>query len=244
MSSPWIVMRPAMLGAAAATLVLSAMPVIATMSLDELEAANLRAWNEHDAELIGELHAPDAVHTATFYDRTLVVEGAKAIATAAGTGQIVPVAPRIDIAATEGHYRWADFIEQDCLLPENSMDSRPRAGLADAGPSTAVLELTQRLSEAWAGHDPDLLAAVYAPDAVHSARFTNETKRYAGPAEILEVASVGGPIQQIGTVVEFQAPERELAWAQVTEIAGGTLCLFRAVDGMVTRHDCVLPVAS
>ena len=42
--------------------------------------------------------------------------------------------------------------------------------------------------------------------------------------------------------VDFAAPEGELAWAAVSAIAGGTVCLFRAVDGMITRHDCVLPI--
>ena len=48
-------------------------------------------------------------------------------------------------------------------------------------------------------------------------------------------------VEQIGPVVEFEAPEGELAWAAANDLAGGSICLFHAEDGMVTRHDCFVP---
>ena len=84
---------------------------------------------------------------------------------------------------------------------------------------------------------------MYAPDAVHSARFLNTTRTYEGPAEIASVALMPGTVEQIGPRVEFESPEGQLLWAEVSDVAGGTVCLFRAVDGMVTRHDCVLPIS-
>jgi len=199
------------------------------------------------------------VHTATFYDHTNVYEGLDKITQVAGRGGINPVAARIDIPAAEGEWRWVDFIDlaggsvclwrasgglidrQDCLVPERSYDSRPRVGLADEEASRAIDELAERLAEAWQTGTPDALAAAYAANAVHSARFINETRSYDGPDEIAAVA--GSTIGQIGPRVDFEAPEGELAWAQVVDIAGGSVCLFRARDGMVIRHDCVLPIS-
>ena len=60
--------------------------------------------------------------------------------------------------------------------------------------------------------------------------------------EIFDVARFPGVINPIGERVDFEAPEGELAWAGAWEVAGGSVCLFRAVDGMITRHDCVLPI--
>jgi hypothetical protein len=115
-------------------------------------------------------------------------------------------------------------------------------GLADAETSAAIDAVMERLRNAWEpGTTVERVAEVYAPDAVHTARFLNRTRSYTGPEEIRSVIRNDSP-EQIGQRVDFEAPEGELAWAGVSDIAGGTVCLFRAVDGMITRHDCVLPI--
>lgn len=262
--------RRALVGAGSAVLVLSALPAAvaaqdggadtATIDpLDEIIALNQQAWNE-DADLVGEVYAPDAVHTATFYDRTDEYEGVEAIAGVAGMGGTInAVAPRVDIPAAAG-YRWVSFSDfaggtvclwrafdgrierHDCLLSANGSEIRPGVGLADGSDGAAIDELLGRVMPAWGGGLEDL-EDLYAPDAVHTARFLNRTMRYEGPEAIYAVARNGEPFDLIGDRVEFEAPEGELAWAQASDIAGGTVCLFRAREGMITRHDCLLPVA-
>jgi hypothetical protein len=194
--------------------------------------------------------------------RTNEYIGPERIAEIARFGGIEEVGPLIDIPAADGEWRWASFVSlaggtaclfravdgqitrHDCVLPERSYDSNGKVGLADAEASAAIDEVEARLYRTW-GPDATVesLAEVYAPDAVHSARYLNTTRSYDGPDEIISVARFGGSIQPIGERVDFEAPEGELAWAAVSSIAGGSICLFRAVDGMVTRHDCVLPIS-
>jgi len=230
-------------------------------SIDELSELNLRAW-AGETELLSEVYAPDGVHTATFYDRTNEYVGPARIEAVAGSGRIELIGPRIDIPAADGEWRWASFaslaggtaclfhavdgqmVRHDCVVAENSYDSRPPAGLADAETSAAIDEVEARLDGKWGiGATVEELAEAYAPDAVHSARYLNTTRTYTGPEGILAVARLGGSIHQIGERVDFEAPEGELAWAQVSDVAGGSVCLFRAVDGLITRHDCVLPIS-
>ena len=124
-----------------------------------------------------------------------------------------------------------------------SSERRATDGLADAEASAAIDEVQARLSGTWgAGASVEQLAAVYAPDAVHSARYLNTTRQYVGPEGIMDVAARGRGVTPIGERVDFQALDGELAWAEVSDVAGGSVCLFRAVDGMITRHDCVLPI--
>lgn len=58
----------ALVTASATILALSALPAAAT-SLGELIDLNLRAWGG-ERELLGEVYAPEGVHTATYFDRT------------------------------------------------------------------------------------------------------------------------------------------------------------------------------
>jgi hypothetical protein len=264
LSSVRAITRRALIVASAGVLALSTLPAAAADSLDELVALNARAWSG-EPELLAEVYGSEGVHSATFYDGSNVYTGADEIAAVAGSSFGPPqrIGPQIEVPATEGEYRWADFygmgggtaclwrvaddmiVRHDCLLSEKRMDSRPVAELSDGSRSAEIDEVLERLDPSWGPESSlEALAAVYAPDAVHSARFLNTTRSYEGPAEIMAVASGGGTISQIGPRMEFATPEGELAWAQVSDVAGGTVCLFRAVDGMITRHDCLLPIST
>jgi hypothetical protein len=230
-------------------------------SVDELTELNLRAW-AGETDLLDEVYTPEGVHTATFYDRTNEYTGPDAIQPLTGRTTVELIGPRIDIPADEGEWRWATFASlgggtaclfhavdgritrHDCVLPEYSYGSRAPVGLAGAEASAAIDEIEGRLSGSWGpGTSVERLAEVYAPDAVHAARYLHTTRRYTGPEEIVSVALYGGTPQQFGERVDFEAPEGELAWAEVVDVAGGSVCLYRAVDGLITRHDCVLPVS-
>ncbi len=261
LSSVGAITRRALLATLVAVLGLSTVAAAAPATLDELVALNLRAWSG-EPELLAETYAPDGVHTATFYDRTNEYVGPDRIAAVAGYGSPEMFGPRIDIKLDEGDWRWASFlslaggtaclwhavdgqiVRHDCMVPEKSYESRPAAGVTtDPDTLAAIAELEARLGGAW-GREGSLeaLEAVYAPDAVHMTRSFDTTRTYTGPAEIASVALLGGSIEAIGDIVAFEAPPGELAWAEVDSLAGGTVCLFHAVDGMVTRHDCVLPI--
>jgi hypothetical protein len=262
LSSVGAIIRRALLATLVAVLGLSTVAGAATSTLDELVALNLRAWSG-EPELLAETYAPEGVHTATFYDRTNEYVGPDRIAVVAGSGGGPEmIGPRIDIKLDEGDWRWASFVSlaggtaclwhavdgqivrHDCMVPEMSYQSRPAAGVTtDADTLAAIAELDARLNAAWGrGSSLEALEAVYAPDAVHMARYLDTTRTYTGPAEIARVALYGGSIEEIGDTVAFEAPPGELAWAGVATVAGGSVCLFHAVDGMVTRHDCVLPI--
>jgi hypothetical protein len=235
-------------------------PLPAATSIDELVGRHLRAWNG-EPELLSEVYAPDGVHTATYYDRTTEYVGPEQIALVAGSGRIELIAPYIEIPAEDGELRWASFsslgggtacllhaldgqiVRHDCLVPETSNIIRALVGLADAETSAAIDEVRARLNGSW-GPDATVerLAEVYAPDAVHSARYLNTTRTYDGVDEILQVARRSLGVTPIGERVDFEAPDGELAWAEVSDVAGGSVCVFRAVDGLITRHDCVLPI--
>lgn len=234
---------------------------MAAGSIDELNELNLRAW-AGEPELLDEVYAPEGVHTATFYDLTREYTGPTEVDRVAGAANIELIGPRIDLPAAEGEWRWAAFASlgggtaclfhavdglitrHDCVLPEYSYGSRAPVGLADSEATAAIDEILGRLNGSWGpGTSVERLAEVYAPDAVHSARYLNSTRRYTGPEEILRVARYGGTPQPIGERVDFEAPEGELAWAEVVDVAGGSVCLYRAVDGLITRHDCVLPIS-
>lgn len=254
--------RRALITTAVGALALGSLPAAAAGSVDELMDLNLRAW-AGEPELLDEVYAPEAVHSATFYDRTNVYTGPAEIEAVAGFGKgIELIGPRIELPARDGEWRWAVFAtmgggsaclfhavdgmvtRHDCVLPERSTDSRAKVGLADAAASAQIDVLAARLRDSWgAGTTVEQLAQVYAPDAVHSARFANTTRTYTGPEEIHRVTGLGadGP-EAVGERVDFEAPEGELAWASVSSLPAATACLFRAVDGMVTRHDCVLSI--
>ena len=246
--------------ASAGLLALSTTPALAADSIDELTELNLQAW-AGETDLLSEVYAPDGVHTATFYDRTTEYTGPDEIARVTGFGTMELIGPRIEIPAVDGEWRWASFasigggtaclfhavdglmVRHDCVVPERSTDSRPKVGLADAEASAAIDEVTERLAASWgSGTTVEQLAEAYAPDAVHTARYQGRTQSYTGPEEIITVAGLGGSVNPIGDRVDFQAPEGELAWASVADVGGGSVCIFRAVDGMITRHDCLLPV--
>lgn len=261
LSSSRAIAGRALIVAISAALGLSTVAAGAASTLDELIELNLRAWSG-EPELLSETYAPDGVHAATFYDRTNEYVGPEAIeAVARYGGGPEMIGPRTDIGLAEDDWRWVSFlslaggsaclwhavdgriVRHDCLVPENSYDGRPAAGLDDGSDAAAIDEIGERLDRAWgADSDPETLAAVYAADAVHSARFTDTTRRYEGPEEIAAVAGMSIAMETIGPRVDFDAPDGELAWAQAFDLGGGSVCLFRARDGMVIRHDCVLQI--
>jgi hypothetical protein len=263
MSSARASIRTVTAAVVAGVLSLGTLAAAAPTTVDELVAMNQRAWGD-EPELLSAVYAPDGVHTATFYDRTNEYTGPDEILPIT-LFPAVPerIGPRIDIPAPEGEWRWADFaslgggtaclnhavdgrlVRQDCLVPAMSSEVRPlTTTLDDAAIAAAIDEIGERLDAAWgSGATLEAIEAVYAPDAVHSARYLDTTKSYLGPEQIAAVALRGGKIEQLAERVVFEAPEGELAWAGVSDVAGGSVCFFRARDGMVFRHDCVLPVS-
>ena len=113
--------------------------------------------------------------------------------------------------------------------------------LSAANPTT-VDELIELQFRAWSG-ETELLSEVYAPEGVHTATFYDRTNEYVGPEQIGLVAG-SGAIEPIGPRIDIPAAEGVWRWAGFGSLGGGTACLFRAVDGQLVRHDCVLPETS
>jgi hypothetical protein len=41
--------------------------------------------------------------------------------------------------------------------------------------------------------------------------------------------------------VDLSAPDDQIRWADFSHVGSGSLCLFWAKDGLIARHDCIVP---
>ena len=76
-------------------------------------------------------------------------------------------------------------------------------------------------------------------DVTHHVLSTNQVYTLEGITEYRTVMSLGGTTTLID--VDLPAPEGEVRWANFSRVGTGTLCVFWARDGLITRHDCVMP---
>ncbi len=90
---------------------------------------------------------------------------------------------------------------------------------------------------ALAAHEP--LENLIAPDVAHHVLSANQTYTLEGITEYRSVMSLGGTTTLIN--VDLPAPDGEIRWANFSQVSSGSLCLFWARDGLITRHDCIVP---
>lgn len=126
----------------------------------------------------------------------------------------------------------------DCILPVSiESDEQPTLLAPDPSTSAERKELAAALTQALSQHEP--LGPLIAPDVAHHVLSTNQIYTLEGITEYRSVMSLGGPTTIID--VDLPAPDGEVRWANFSQLGAGTLCVFWARDGLITRHDCVTP---
>ena len=108
--------------------------------------------------------------------------------------------------------------------------------------------LADLVREGWNTDDAALLEQTYAPDAVHRSIYNDGVFEADGRDAIIAVAMNSATVTPVAPLVELDAPAGSLHWVTFGDViasrfAGkGSVCNFWAQDGMITRHDCLVPM--
>lgn len=127
----------------------------------------------------------------------------------------------------------------DEMLPAAATESPP--------PMTAQM-LEDMSLEGWNNDDPALLEEVYAPNAVHTGVFFDGMNVADGRAAVIDTAMREMTVTTIAPIVELEAPDGELHWADFVDLVGprviakGVVCSYWAQDDQIVRQSCVLPM--
>ena len=222
-------------------------------------------WDGEDADLatLQGVYAEDAQLRLLWLDEEEVVSGQVAIRER--IRELAPTRTERDLVRLEDHFSgarrylltpaasgstplaasacvlWieADKVRlHDCILPASSKSTEPlELDMPDASTSAQREALANALTVALAAHEP--LEALIAPDVAHHVLSTNQMYTLEGITEYRSVMSLGGTTTLID--VDLPAPDGEIRWANFSKLGSGTLCLFWAKDGLITRHDCIVP---
>jgi hypothetical protein len=108
-------------------------------------------------------------------------------------------------------------------------------------PAVTAESLSELVLKAWNTMDRTAFEEAYAPDAVHSIIYYDTVVRFEGLEAIYDLAWVDHPeIKALAPPIELPAEPGELRWAWAVRLANGIVCVMKAVDGKVVRHDCVV----
>ena len=107
-------------------------------------------------------------------------------------------------------------------------------------------ELFARMDEVWRTDDTVGVPEVYAPDAVHTVLWHDQVDRIEGTLAIARrlTASVNLPEAENQVVRLPDAANDARRYLSVRDEAGGMPCVFWIEDDRITRHDCIIPMAS
>lgn len=239
----------------------------ATMHPDdaELMAAMAGVWSGARASLDDVLAVYDenAVHTALWHDRVERFRGATEI------HERIKVSSPVDptawirlpdppgVLSTERRYMSATgnlggivcfasvrdgrIRRHDCILPIATTDRVPAWGPTPAADTLEVREsIWADFIPGWTEGDKELIDAAVSPDIVHYVAYASGESRHSGREEYMSVMGKRTPTE-LTDAVPLPAPAGEHRWTDYSDVAGGTLCTFWARDGMLVRHDCIVP---
>ncbi len=112
-------------------------------------------------------------------------------------------------------------------------------------PSPADEALFQRASAAWSG-DVGAVADVYAEDAVQTLLWQDKVERFTGTDAISEqlphFSSINDPEPPRTRLPDGGA--RQHRYVTISPRLGGVACVIWIEEERITRHDCILPMAS
>lgn len=128
----------------------------------------------------------------------------------------------------------------DCVLP-TSLESEewPELAMPDASTNAEREALASAFYERLPASSPGALEASVSPEVRHHVLSTNQVYTLEGLDEYGSVMSLGRTTNELD--VGLPAPPGELRWANFSHIGSGSLCVFWASDGHITRHDCIVP---
>jgi hypothetical protein len=157
---------------------------------------------------------------------------------------LVPASPDATALAGAACVLWIEderIERHDCIEPRSfENDAQPRLVAPDPSKSAERKALADAFTAAIAAHDS--LEAFVSPEVAHHVLSTNQMYTLEGITEYRSVMSLGGP--NAIADADLPAPEGEIRWANFSDLGSGTLCVFRARDGLIIRHDCILPSTS
>ena len=105
--------------------------------------------------------------------------------------------------------------------------------------------LITRAMQAWNDDDVPALLGVYASDATRIALYLDGSERDLDAEEVAGTAVRTPDFEIVGDVVRLpDAASGERRYLVITDLVGGTPCLLWIADDVISRHDCILPVAS
>ena len=230
--------------------------------------ATLWAGDETDLATTQEVYADDAVHDVLWLDDEEVISGNFAIWSRMRGSDVVDQTEKsairlVDsfsgahryllVSAAEGSSLdgtacviWMEeeqISRHDCILPLSIESVEPVPMVAPDSSTSAEREaLATAFSTATSARDREAVERVVSADVVHHVLSTNQVYTLEGIDEYSRVMSLGGPLMQIN--VDLPAPVGELRWANFSSVGDGSLCVFWARDGLITRHDCIMPTTT
>lgn len=222
-------------------------------------------WSGAEASLadVREVYAEDAVHTALWQDRVDRVIGPQRIWERIQASGKVESGDRIRLPdAANGAHRYLGasknfggiacvfWIEDermsrhDCILPGAS-NSPGTTEFPPASPDTLELweTIKQDFLPGWADADRGLIEQVVSPEIVHKVALNNYDYTLQGIDLYMDVMSSGSAPVELAPPVALPAPSGEARWTDFSDVGGGSLCTFWARDGLIVRHDCLVPTS-
>ena len=224
-------------------------------------------WDGEDADLatVQEVYAEDAQLRLLWLDEEEVVSSRPAIRDR--IRELLPAETERDLYRLSDHFSGArrylltpaaggatalagsacvlwiadDLIRlHDCVVP-TSLESKewPALAMPDASAEADREAVANAFYERIPSAGPAALEAMVSPDVRHHVLSTNQVYTLEGLAEYGSVMSFGQPTIEID--VGLPAPQGELRWANFSSVGSGSLCVFWASDGHITRHDCIVP---
>ncbi len=140
--------------------------------------------------------------------------------------------------------RDALITRHDCILPMASTSTATPAFSAPSPDSLALWqEIGPTLTEGWAQASLEAIEQTVSPDISHHVAYDNHEYTLEGIREYMSVMGYG-EIVELAPPLALPAPAGEHRWAAFGSIGGGSLCTFWERDGLIVRHDCVVPIAT
>lgn len=209
------------------------------------------------------VYAEDAVHTALWQDEVERFVGQEEIRQRIRLSRAVIGGEWIRLPdARRGEHRYlggttnlggiacvlwirdARVSRHDCILPQSSTWSTPE--FQPASPESLELWATikQDFRHGWADGDREAIERVVSPDIVHRVAMDDHDYTLRGIDMYMDVMAWGSGVpEEQAPPIALAAPEGEARWTDFSGVGGGSLCTFWARDGLIVRHDCVVPTS-
>jgi len=226
----------------------------------------LWAGEDTDLEMTRQVYAEDAVHSVLWLDDEEVIRGELGLwsrmresaridwtrswpirlpDSQSGDHRylLVPTAGTSDGLGGTACVLWIkneQVTRHDCVMPMSTdNEALPALWAPDEAAATERDALMTSLTSAQHTADRATAELSLSPDVRHHVLSANQVYTLEGIDEWWAV--MGGPGLTTYVDADLPAPEGERRWASFNSVGGGTLCVFWARDGLITRHDCIVP---